>query len=413
VGGKYGGNANSENGGGGAALGGAIFSDTGSVTVTNSTFFNNYVTRGAGGGAGSGSPADNGADAGGAIFNLNGALVVNDVTIDGNQSTGANGGIVVLQTDASYPTSFILDNTIIANNGAAECSVQGPNIAVNGVANLIKNNDNCQGVQTIADPQLGPLQNNGGYTPTQTIAANTPAFNAADPATSLNVDQRGSPRPENGGYDIGAFELCIETMFHFCNGGVLPQTTQITILINPAGAGTTIPPAGADNAVLNSLLYVTASPNSGYVFSNWTGAVANPANAATYLYVTGPQTITANFAPCGCAIDVTSSVSIARGGFVLNPVTFHYAQTVTVTNISGATITGPISLVLDALSNNAGLFNATGITDSLDAPAGSPYLNSAVSLAPGQSTTFALQFSDPSRTTITYNTRVLAGPGAR
>jgi CSLREA domain-containing protein len=413
VGGKYGGNANSENGGGGAALGGAIFSDTGSVTVTNSTFFNNYVTRGAGGGAGSGSPADNGADAGGAIFNLNGALVVNDVTIDGNQSTGANGGIVVLQTDASYPTSFILHNTIIANNGAAECLVQGPNIAVNGIANLIENNDNCQGVETIADPQLGPLQLNGGYTPTQAIAQNTPAFNAADPGTSLKVDQRASPRPENGGYDIGAFELCVETMFHFCTGTVAPQTTQITILINPAGTGTTTPPAGTDNAVLNSLLYVTASPSSGYVFSNWTGAVANPANATTYLYVTGPQTITANFAPCSCAGDVTTSVTVTRGGFVLDPGTGRFAQTVTVTNISGATITGPISLVLDGLSTNAALFNASGITDSLDPPAGSPYLNSNASLAPGQSAMFALQFTDPSRAAITYTTRVLAGPGAR
>ena len=84
-----------------------------------------------------------------------------------------------------------------------------------------------------------------------------------------------------------------------------------------------------------------------------------------------------------------------------------------VTNVSAAAITGPISLVLDGLSANAALFNATGLTDSLDPPAGSPYLNSAASLAPGQSAMFALQFTDLTKTAITYGTRVLAGPGAR
>jgi List-Bact-rpt repeat protein len=419
VGGKYGGNANGPYGGGGAALGGAIFNDSGSVTVLNSTFYNNYVDRGTGAGAGTRSPADNGADAGGAIFNLNGALALNDVTIDGNQSTGANGGIVVLQTDASYPTSFTLNNTIIANNGAAECSIQGPNIIVNGIANLILSNDSCPGVVTTADPQLGPLQLNGGYTPTQAIANTSPAFGNADPGTSLTLDQRAFPRPgvDHTGFDIGAFEDC-EVFHKFitnpCTSKSNPNLTQLTIQVSPPGAGTTTPPAGTNNVPLASLVNISAAPNAGYMFAGWSGNVANPNSAATYIYLTGPQTITANFFnSCGCAGDVTSSVSITRGGFVLNPATGRYAQTVTVTNISSATITGPISLVLDGLSANAALFNATGVTDSLDAPAGSPYLNSAATLAPGQNTTFALQFTDPTRAAITYTTRVLAGPGAR
>jgi hypothetical protein len=51
-GGSFGGDADHDYGGGGGALGGAIFGAGGSVKVHNSTFFNNYVTRGvAGGGA--------------------------------------------------------------------------------------------------------------------------------------------------------------------------------------------------------------------------------------------------------------------------------------------------------------------------------------------------------------------------
>jgi hypothetical protein len=76
-------------------------------------------------------------------------------------------------------------------------------------------------------------------------------------------------------------------------------------------------------------------------------------------------------------------------------------------------IVGPISLVLDSLSANVTLFNASGITDSLAPPANSPYLNANLNLGPGQSVSFSLQSTDPAYTAIPFNTRVLAGPGAR
>ena len=74
-GGEFGGGrADGDHGGGGGALGGAIFSYGGNVQVQNSTFFNNYVTRGVAGGG----SADNGADAGGAIFSYAGPLEITD-----------------------------------------------------------------------------------------------------------------------------------------------------------------------------------------------------------------------------------------------------------------------------------------------------------------------------------------------
>jgi len=96
---------------------------------------------------------------------------------------------------------------------------------------------------------------------------------------------------------------------------------------------------------------------------------------------------------------------------VLNIVTGRYSQTVKLTNNSGSAITGPISLVVDGLSSNAGLFNAAGSTDSLALPV-SPYVSSG-GLAPGQSVSVVLQFSNPTKAGITYNTRLLAGPGSR
>jgi hypothetical protein len=425
-GGSYGGDANSSNGGGGAALGGVIFNDGGSVVINNSTFVGNSVTRGNSGGAGNPGAADNGADAGGAIFSLNGNLTVNDSTFSGNLSTGSEAGIVIQQTATTIPTSLTLNNTIIFNNGGTdangnpigtikECSIAGATgtITITGAGNLIQNNDNCPGVATTGNPLLGALQMNGGFTPTMAIIPSSAAFNAADPSTSLSADQRGRPRPEEGGYDIGAFEYCNPVHNFNCFIVGVEQTEPLTILIAPAGGGTTIPAAGTVSEPENSVTTLGATSNPGYKFSNWIGSVTNPTSASTTVIMNQPQTVTANFVPCGCAADVTSSVTVTRGGFVLNPVTGRYAQTVTVTNISTNTITGPISLVLDGLSANATLFNATGTTDALELPAGSPYLNSAATLAPGQNTSFALQFTDPTRAAITYTTRVLAGPGAR
>jgi len=216
-GGTFGGRADAGNGGGGGALGGAIFNDHGTVIVSNSTFFNNYVRRGAAGGG----SAENGADAGGAIFSLGNLLEITDSTFSGNQSTGSGGAIVVYAHDSDVGIANIFNN-IMADNGASECYFSGGTVNVQGSGNLIINNGSgadpligtfnpCPGVVTTSDPQLQPLQiNSPGNTPTMAILTSSPAANAADSAPctdqGLCSDQRGVTRPQNGGYDIGAYE---------------------------------------------------------------------------------------------------------------------------------------------------------------------------------------------------------------
>ncbi|MGZ6528246.1 MAG: choice-of-anchor Q domain-containing protein, partial [Actinomycetota bacterium] len=109
-------------------------------------------------------------------------------------------------------TAFVLDNTIVANNGANECIVSGvvatSSGAVSSGGNLITANDGCPGVVETADPQLGPLQPNApGDTPTMAIQYGiSPAVDAGDDATALATDQRGVPRPQGAHSDIGAYE---------------------------------------------------------------------------------------------------------------------------------------------------------------------------------------------------------------
>ena len=114
----------------------------------------------------------------------------------------------------------------------------------------------------------------------------------------------------------------------------------------------------------------------------------------------------------GCAADVTSEVAISRGGFRLNRATGHFTQLVTVTNNSGASIPGPISVVFDNVPSNATLFGLSGAT-ACNAPAGSPFISAPSDLASGQSVTVTLEFIDTANTGITYSTRVIAGAGIR
>jgi hypothetical protein len=213
---KFGGHADDQShGGGGGALGGAIFSKNAPVEVDNSTFFNNFVARGVGGGG----SAENGADAGGAIFSYDSQIEIRHSTFSGNQSTGS-GAAIVVYSDVDIGSSgggapfFSLFNTIIANNGANECFTIGDMWFIIGSHNLIMRNgsgafSSCPGAVLSSDPQLQSLQlNSPGNTPTMGIPLTSPAVNAGDsgPNRTLPMDQRRVARPQGTGPDIGAFE---------------------------------------------------------------------------------------------------------------------------------------------------------------------------------------------------------------
>ena len=149
-------------GGGGAGLGGAIFNDSGTVDIRNSTFAANGV------GGGISTESQDGTGGGGAIFSRNGHLAVLNATISGNLAN-FGGGIIVIQDSESAPTSFVLQNTIISGNGLSECAISGFVVTGAFAGNLIESNAidgvefhredfvGCLGVVTTSDPQLGPL----------------------------------------------------------------------------------------------------------------------------------------------------------------------------------------------------------------------------------------------------------------
>jgi hypothetical protein len=108
---------------------------------------------------------------------------------------------------------------------------------------------------------------------------------------------------------------------------------------------------------------------------------------------------------------VITPVTVIKGPLQHNGST--YTQTVTVTNGGTSTITGPISVALDALTSGVTLTSVTGTTAY--AGLGSPYADvSASDLAPGATTAaFTLVFNNPGHVAVKYGARVLAGPAPR
>ncbi len=189
----------------GGASGGGIASFGGTVTINNSTFFGN-TTRTSGAG----------------IWSSNTTLSINSSTFNSNSGgfcdgfgcAGTGGGVSIASGSAT------INNTIISGNSSQGGGPDLSGTVDSGDYNLILvpgGSFTTGGANNItgSDPLLGPLQNNGGATPTMALPVNSPAIDQGL-SGSLTIDQRAGPRPVDlaatpnasggDGADIGAFE---------------------------------------------------------------------------------------------------------------------------------------------------------------------------------------------------------------
>jgi predicted outer membrane repeat protein len=249
---------NSAGGDGGAIYMGIYSSYAASLTIRNSTVTGN-----------SSRDPEPGDDGGGIDFrNETGQLTLESSTISGNSSYSGGGVWVSSQNE---PTPAI-NNTILADNGAAGGT--GPDIyAYSGASvsfSLIENTSSSTGAGPYSvtspgpnllgvDPQLGPLQNNGGATATQALSQSSPALDKG--STTLASDQRGRGRPFDftdvpnaaggNGADIGAFELgppCKgqEATIFSRPGQVTQGTPGADVIVGTSGADRIVADDGDD-----------------------------------------------------------------------------------------------------------------------------------------------------------------------
>lgn len=163
-----------------------------------------------------------------------------NVTISGNSSDGSGGGVLLTSGKAA-----LIGATITGNTADADGNGDGDGGGIYGNVNLEQsilagNVDgggeapDCAGTIESADhnlfgslvgctiagvpgshpadlvgvaPLLGPLQDNGGPTPTHALLAGSPAIDAGGTFDATTIDQRSVHRPQFSAADIGAFEF--------------------------------------------------------------------------------------------------------------------------------------------------------------------------------------------------------------
>jgi CSLREA domain-containing protein len=170
------------------------------LTIINSTVSGNTANSNAGGIR----------SADGHIIN---SVIVNNVSDADRSGDGLGGGLTT--------GNAIITNTIIANNidntgSVPDCSAPVNNPLISGGYNLIEDPTACVRVSKPSDifgqdPQLGPLQDNGGPTwthaplPGSSVIGSIPAgVNGC--GTTVIEDQRGVARPVGYTCEIGAVE---------------------------------------------------------------------------------------------------------------------------------------------------------------------------------------------------------------
>jgi hypothetical protein len=242
--------------------GGGIYNRFGGKVTLTSSSINNNTTTGSGGGiansgtltvtdstiSGNTASGDGFQGGGGIVNDSSSEVVVTNSTISGNSAPGefASGGGVrnISAAEVTFRNSTISDNsassvggtgggiynenttltlanTIIANSTAGreyDRDYHGTALTLQG-NNIVEDGSVTGGNVINADPNLGPLQDNGGPTLTHLPLAGSPAINAgvnaeaqAPDGSPLTTDQRGSTRIVGSSVDIGAVEVQTDEM---------------------------------------------------------------------------------------------------------------------------------------------------------------------------------------------------------
>jgi hypothetical protein len=214
-------------GGGGGLYNGGV------CTIESSTIANNSVGPQVLGGGGimnegtltlnqctvAGNDGHFGNFGGGGVLAHAGVMAVNQSTVSGNTAFSFGDGFYV-----SSGAEVTVSNSIVAGNAgndfyaAAGLSLLGVNL-------------------TNVAPQLAPLGDYGGPTPTMPPLFGSPALNACTNGTGFATDQRGLPRVFGAAADLGAVE--VQVLFPVAD--TLPATniynTTATLrgMVNPGG----------------------------------------------------------------------------------------------------------------------------------------------------------------------------------
>lgn len=235
---------------GGHQGGGGLFTHfffSGSLTLNNLTISGNRAGEFGGGVYGNGTTNVNGSTfvnnsalgSGGAMYSDAGTVTITNSTISGNQANGFNGGVRLWANGTIINSTIVLNTADADNNGSGDGGGVGGNVVLQNTI-LALNTDrggqapNCSNTTTSnnynlfedltgctltplandilnTNPNLIILQDNGGGTNTHgpltgSVVIDYIPNGTNGCGTTITSDQRGIARPQNGNCEIGSYE---------------------------------------------------------------------------------------------------------------------------------------------------------------------------------------------------------------
>ena len=279
-------------------------------------------------------------DRGGGMYNeYNSSPSLSNVTLSGNSATYNGGGMSNYQSSPSlsnvtfsgnsayygggmynYQSSPTVTNSILWGNNPEQIyndSLSSVTVTYSDVQDGYTGTGNID-----ANPLLGPLADNGGFTQTHALGKGSPAIDAGDPAPSNcpATDQRGFPRPIDGNgdgdpiCDMGAYEY-----------------NSFSLTLDIAGSGSIDLDPDKLEYLWGEEVTLTATADPGWTFIGWSGDASGTENPLI-ITIRGNTGIKATFTQNEYTLTVAVTPS-GSGEVAVDPVqsTYHYGDVVTLT----------------------------------------------------------------------------------
>ena len=282
----------------------------------------------------SSNPAAGGTTSGAGTYVENSVRIVSATANTGYTFVNWTEGGLIVSTSSSYTFTLLANKTLVAN-----FLINTYSLAVNGVNGTVAKNPNLTVFDYGSVVQLTP-------TPSVGYTFSSWTGDASGSANPLSVTMNAN-KSITGNFTLNAYSLNVTST----NGSVVKNPSQATY-----NHGTSV--------------QLTATPNTGYTFTSWSGDATGSTNPLT-VSMTSNKNITANYT--AVAGSFTLNVTAVNGTVVKNPDLVGYVSgasvQLTATPSSGYTFTSwssdatgsvnPVTVVMNSNKNVTANFTAT------------------------------------------------------